>query len=67
MTNLEAVRLYSVATVAEMLEVSPPWVYERIRSGVLAVVEIGDTKSKQRIRADVLQAFIDSRSFGSTT
>lgn len=63
MATTEAVRLYSVATVAERLEVSKDWVYDRISSGVLAVVELGNTKAKQRIRADVLQAFIDSHSF----
>lgn len=62
--TVDAVRLYSVATVAERLEVSKVWVYERIKSGELAVVELGSTRPKQRVRADVLQAFIDSRSFG---
>lgn len=62
--TVEAVRCYSVASVAERLEVSRVWVYKRIKSGELAVVELGDSKPKQRIRADVLQAFIDSRSFG---
>lgn len=66
-TTVEAVRLYSVATVAERLEVSKVWVYERINSGQLAVVELGSTRAKQRIRADVLQSFIDSRSFGAPT
>jgi excisionase family DNA binding protein len=61
---VEAVRLYSVASVAELLEVSKDYVYDRIKSGVLAVVELGDERAKQRIRADVLQAFIDSRSYG---
>ncbi|MCU1598547.1 MAG: binding domain, excisionase family [Glaciihabitans sp.] len=64
-TTVEAVRLYSVATVAERLDVSKDWVYDRINAGALAVVELGDTKTKQRIRADVLQAFIDGRSYGS--
>jgi excisionase family DNA binding protein len=63
----EAVRLYSVATVADLLEVSTDFVYDRIKSGVLPVVELGDTKAKQRIRADALQDFIDSRTFGSWT
>ena len=67
MPTVEAVRLYSVTTVAERLEVSRVWVYERIKSGELSVVELGSTRAKQRIRADVLQSFIDSRSFGGPT
>jgi excisionase family DNA binding protein len=66
MSVIEAVRLYSVATVALRLEVGKDWVYERINNGQLAVVELGTTRAKQRIRADVLQAFIDSHSFGGT-
>jgi len=63
---VEAVRCYSVAAVAERLDMSTDWVYARIKAGELGVVELGSTRSKQRIRADVLQAFIDSRSFGRT-
>lgn len=62
--TVEAVRCYSVASVAERLEMSADWVYDRIKAGELAVVEFGSTRAKQRVRADVLQAFIDSRSFG---
>jgi hypothetical protein len=66
MPIIEAVRCYSVATVAEMLEVSKVWVYDRINSGdLLPVVELGSSRSKQRIRADVLQAFIDKRTYGT--
>ncbi len=61
----ECVRLYSVATVAERMEMSRDWVYDQIKKGALAVVELGSSRPKQRIRADVLQAFIDSRSFGT--
>lgn len=67
MAVVECVRLYSVATVAERLEVSKGWVYSRIKSGELPVVELGDTKTKQRVRADTLQALIDSRTFGTQT
>ncbi|WP_120338092.1 helix-turn-helix domain-containing protein [Cryobacterium soli] len=61
---VESVRLYTVATVAQRLEVGVDWVYERIASGVLPVVELGDTRRNQRIRADHLQEFINSRTFG---
>jgi excisionase family DNA binding protein len=60
----EAVRLYSVAAAAELMEVSVDYVYDRIHAGELTVVELGHGRAKQRIRADVLQAFIDARTFG---
>lgn len=61
MTAFEAVRLYSVAAAAELLGVSADYVYDRINAGDLIVTELGHGRAKQRIRADVLQAFIDSR------
>jgi excisionase family DNA binding protein len=64
--EVSAQRLYSVATVAELLEVSKDWVYDRITSGAIAVVELGDSKSKQRIAATELQRFIDSRTYGAS-
>ena len=60
----EAVRLYSVAAVAERLEMSRDWVYDQINAGKLRAVELGDTRAKTRVRADDLQAFIDARTFG---
>lgn len=60
-------RHYSVASVAELLEVSKPWVYDRIKDGRLQVVELGDTKAKQRISASALQASLDARTFGTGT
>lgn len=60
----DAVRLYSVRTVAERMEMSRGWVYAQIRAGVLPAVELGDTRAHTRVRADDLQAFIDARTFG---
>jgi excisionase family DNA binding protein len=60
---VEAVRLYSVAKVAEQLDMSRECVYERIRRGELRKVELGDTTAKTRVRADDLQRFIDERTF----
>jgi hypothetical protein len=57
-------RLYSVAAVAELFEVSVDWVYARIKSGEMAVVELGDTRAKQRISTPEVQRYIDSRTFG---
>jgi excisionase family DNA binding protein len=59
----EAVRLYSVTSTAQLLEVSRDYVYDQIKSGALVVTELGSNRAKQRIRADVLQAFIDGRTF----
>lgn len=66
MTVTESVRCYSVAAVAERLSMSQVWVYGEIKAGRLPVVEFGSTRKHQRVRADELQAFIDSRSFGAT-
>lgn len=55
-------RLYSVADAARLLGVSTSYIYDRINERELAVVELGTGRAKQRIRADVLQAFIDGRS-----
>jgi len=64
-TAVEAVRLYSVAAAAELLGVSRYYIYDRIADGqIRRVVELGTGNHKQRIRADVLQEFIDSRSYG---
>lgn len=61
-----AVRLYSVVEAAAVLGISRHYVYDRIKDGTLAVVELGTgERSKQRIRADTLQAFIDARTFGT--
>jgi len=62
--TIEAVRLYTVAAVAKHMQVSDNWVRERIKSGQLRSVELGSTRAKTRVRADDLQAFIDSRTHG---
>ncbi|WP_434316386.1 helix-turn-helix transcriptional regulator [Leifsonia sp. P73] len=59
----DAVRLYSVRTVAERMEMSRDWVYAQIRAGRLRAVELGDTRAHTRVRSDDLQAFIDARTF----
>jgi excisionase family DNA binding protein len=59
----DGVRLYSVRTVAERLEMSRDWVYAQIRAGRLRAVELGDTRAHTRVRSDDLRAFIDARTF----
>jgi excisionase family DNA binding protein len=57
-------RLYSVAAAAELLEVSVSWIYQRIKSGEIAVVELGYGRAKQRISVPELQRYIDARTYG---
>ena len=55
-------RLYTVAEVAEILGTSKAYVYERINGGEVRTVNLGTpVRAKMRVRADDLQAFIESR------
>lgn len=58
------VRLYTVIEAADLLGVSRHNIYKRINAGELPTVELGDTRSKLRIRADDLQALIDGHTHG---
>lgn len=59
-------RHYSVEQVMELLSVSHTWVYDRINDGTFTpVVELGTGRSKQRIPASVLQAYLDARTFSA--
>ena len=60
----EAVRLYTVSDAADVIGMSAEWVRRQIVNGTLRAVELGSGRSKRRVRADDLQAFIDARSFG---
>lgn len=58
----EAIRQYSVKSAAALLDTSEDYVLARIKDGSLPrIVDLGSSRSKLRIPADVLQAFIDSR------
>jgi excisionase family DNA binding protein len=59
-------RLYSVASVADLLGVSADYVYDRIRAGEIAVVELGSARHKQRVSSEALRRFIDLRTTGSS-
>lgn len=60
-------RLYTVADAAEALGVSQSYLYEQIREGRISTVELGtDKKSKLRIRASELEAFIEARTTPAT-
>lgn len=61
-SSREAVRLYSIPDVAAVLGVSRNYVYQRINSRELRVVELSNgSRPKQRVRQDDLDAFIDGR------
>ena len=67
-TVLEVERHYSIASVATILDVSTDFVYARIADGGLKkVVELGSGQAKQRISASTLQAYLDSRTYGTQT
>lgn len=59
-----ASQLLKVADVADRLAVGIDWVYDRINSGEIPVVELGDTRKNQRIRETDLAAFIERHTFG---
>lgn len=58
-------RLFRIKEAAEILGVSSYYIYNKISKGELGVVELGDTKHKQRISAIALQQFIDDRSYNT--
>ena len=59
--DLPAGRLYKVAEVAKILGCSERQVYRLIDAHELRVTSIGMAGGTRKIRADVLQAFIDER------
>jgi len=54
--------LYSVAKVAQLLDVSTDYVYRAIKAGDIPVVELGSTRAKQRVRAEDLARFVADHS-----
>lgn len=56
--------LLKIADAADRLAVSRFWIYRRIESGELPVVELGDTRKNQRIRESDLDSFIAARTYG---
>lgn len=66
MSTMVAPRLLKVPEVAEILGAGRDWVYRRINTGVLPVVELGDGRHNQRVSEADLSAFIESRTYGKT-
>lgn len=60
--GVEVERQYSVKSVADLLEVSTQYIYDRMDDGELPRrLDLGGGKAKYRIPASDLQAFIDAR------
>lgn len=58
--------LLKVAEVAKRLSVGPDWVYRRIESGQIPVVELGGGNRKnQRIRESDLDKYIAKHTYGA--
>lgn len=55
--------LYTVADAAKALDVSPEYLYERIRGNEIATVDLGKDGGRQKLRipANALQAFLQER------
>lgn len=61
-TVTEAVRLYTVAQAADLLNTSVHTVYRLINDGTLTQTDIGsNSRARLRVRADTLQTYIDAR------
>lgn len=61
----EVERHYPVVEVARLLGMSRDWVYTRINDGTFVVANFGDGKSKRRIPASSVNAFILANTHGS--
>lgn len=60
-----AQRLYTVAEAAKQLGTGTTYIYSRLDDGTLPYVDLnaGGKRSKRRIRASDLDAFIEERTF----
>lgn len=54
---------YPVTEVARLLSMSRAWVYERLNDGTFVTANFGASKSKKRIPASSIQAFIDAHTY----
>lgn len=61
----EIERQYPVAEVARLLGMSRDWVYDRLDDGTFVTANFGEGKSKKRVPASSIQAFIDSHTYNS--
>lgn len=63
-TETKVERLLPISVVADIFGTGRDYVTNRIKAGELPVVELGDTKHKQRIPESAVAAFIKARTFG---
>lgn len=61
----EVERQYPVTEVARLLGMSRDWVYERINDGTFTIANFGDGKSKRRIPASSINAYIKAHTYDS--
>jgi len=61
----EVERHYPVVEVARLLGMSREWVYKRIEDGTFTVANFGTGKSKRRIPASSINAFIEAHTYGT--
>lgn len=61
----EIERHYPVSEVARLLGMSRVWVYERLKDGTFVTANFGAGKSKKRIPASSIQAYITAHTYGS--
>lgn len=59
----EVERHYPVAEVARLLGMSRDWVYERLDDGTFVSANFGAGKSKKRIPASSVNAFISAHTY----
>lgn len=59
----EVERHYPVAEVARLLGMSEDWVYNRLKDGTFVTANFGAGKSKRRIPASSINAFIEAHTF----
>ncbi len=57
---MDAMRLFTVAQVAEMWGISPDWVRDRIKDGSLQACDLGTGgRRKLRVAESAMAAFMD--------
>lgn len=61
----EVERQYPVSETARLLGMSRDWVYDRIDDGTFVVANFGTGKSKRRIPASSINAYIKAHTFAA--
>lgn len=56
-----------MSAVAGLLQTSTNYIYDLIKAGELAIVELGNGRAKQRVTTGELDRFIESWTFAGRT